>query len=295
MVQMTTPTVVTLGLAGGQGKSTVALMLGRYLGRLGIPVLFIDADPQSSLTSFLGVKVEKNTPTLLEVITQNEDQTPILNTIMPVPDVESDSASAHAGLRISVSNANLFVIPSDDGLENANYKLASSGLSLFLLRNRIASIINNFGVVIVDPPPERSHLAQTSLGAGDKWIIPAEANVKGVQSLIRTLSLVREFQSTLPTSSLLGVTPFRARWVGSNPTKATRSSIDTMEQLVGSDLMLPHILESDVFKNAINLRVSPTDLGQPGLEYSIEIIAEKIAPSLPQQYAKLIPQRQEIK
>jgi chromosome partitioning protein len=286
MATITTPTVVTLGLAGGQGKSTVALMLGRYLGRLGIPVLFIDADPQSSLTSFLGVKVEKNTPTLLEVITQNEDQTPILDTIMPVPDVESD--------HISVSNTNLFLIPSDDELENANYKLASSGLSLFLLRNRIAPIINNFGVVIVDPPPERSHLAQTSLGAGDKWIIPAEANVKGVQSLIRTLSLVREFQSTLQTSSLLGVVPFRARWVGSNPTKATRSSIDTMEQLVGSDLMLPHILESDIFKNAINLRVSPTDLGQPGLEYAIEIIALKLAPTLSKQYAKLIPQRQEI-
>ena len=91
---MTTPTVVTLGLAGGQGKTTVALMLGRCLGRWGIPVLFIDADPQSSLTSFLGVLVEKDTPTLLEVITQNEDQTPILDTIMPVPDVESDSLIA---------------------------------------------------------------------------------------------------------------------------------------------------------------------------------------------------------
>ena len=41
MQQLHTPTIVTLGLAGGQGKSTVALMLGRYLGRLGIPVLFV--------------------------------------------------------------------------------------------------------------------------------------------------------------------------------------------------------------------------------------------------------------
>ena len=64
------PTVVSLGLAGGQGKSTVALMLGRYLGRLGIPVLFVDCDPQSSLTSFLGVQVQPDTPTLLEVLTQ---------------------------------------------------------------------------------------------------------------------------------------------------------------------------------------------------------------------------------
>lgn len=283
MAQKTTPTVVTLGLAGGQGKSTVALMLGRYLGRLGIPVLFIDADPQSSLTSFLGVKVERSTPTLLEVITQSEDQTPVLDTIMPVPDVKDD--------RVSVNNANLFLIPSDDGLENANYKLASSGLSLFLLKNRIAPIVGNFGVVIVDPPPERSHLAQTSLGAGDKWIIPAEANVKGVQSLMRTLNLVQEFQSALSTSSLLGVIPFRARWIGVNPTKATRSSIEAMQQLAGKDLMLPHILESDVFKNAINLRVSPTDLGQPALEYSIQVVAEKLKPVLAKQYAQLIPER----
>lgn len=284
MIQMKTPTVVTLGLAGGQGKSTVALMLGRFLGRLGIPVLFVDADPQSSLTSFLGVKVEKHTATLLEVITQNEEQTPVVDTIMPVPDVQDD--------QLSVSNANLFLIPSDDSLENANYKLASSGLSLFLLRNRLAHIVNNFGVVIVDPPPERSHLAQTSLGAGDRWIIPAEANVKGVQSLIRTLGLVQEFQSTLPTSSLLGVIPFRARWIGVNPTRATKSSIEAMHQLVGSELMLPHILESDVFKNAINLRVSPTDLGQPALEHSIHSVAEKLRLTLPKQYAKLIPERQ---
>ncbi len=56
MQESHTPTIVTLGLAGGQGKSTVALMLGRYLGRLGIPVLFVDADPQSSLTSFLDIQ-----------------------------------------------------------------------------------------------------------------------------------------------------------------------------------------------------------------------------------------------
>ncbi len=155
-----TPTITTLGLAGGQGKSTIALILGRYLGRLGIPVLFVDADPQSSLTSFLGVQVEKNTPTLLEVITQSEEKAPIVDAIAPVPNTQLHNCI--------IDNKNLFLIPSDDSLENANYKLASSGLSLFVLRNRLQPIVNNFGVTIVDPPPERSHLAQTSLGAGDK-------------------------------------------------------------------------------------------------------------------------------
>lgn len=274
-------TVVTLGLAGGQGKSTVALMLGRYLGRLGIPVLFIDADPQSSLTNFLGVKVQPNTPTLLEVITQPEEKTRLVDAIFPVPNVQLS--------KCTIDNSNLFLIPSDDGLEQANYKLASSGISLFILKNRLQPITDDFGVIIIDPPPERSHLAQTSLGAGDRWIIPAEANVKGVQSLIRTLDLVKEFQPALPIGELLGVIPFRAKWTGVHPTKATKTSIEAMAEIVGENLMLPHILESDVFKNAINQRVSPTDLGQPGLEYSIEILASYLKPTLSPQYAKLIP------
>jgi chromosome partitioning protein len=275
------PTVVSLGLAGGQGKSTVALMLGRYLGRLGIPVLFVDCDPQSSLTSFLGVQVQPHTPTLLEVLTQPEEKTKILDAIASVPDVKLGDRT--------INNSNLFLIPSDDGLESANYKLASSGLSLFILRNRLQPIVNNFGVAIVDPPPERSHLAQTSLGAGDKWVIPAESNVKGVQSLLRTLELIKEFKAALPYGELLGIVPFRARWTGLHPTNATKTSIDTMRQLVGSELMLPHILESDVFKNAINQRVAPTDLLQPNLEYAIHVLAQRLKPALSEEYAKLIP------
>jgi chromosome partitioning protein len=277
MEQKHIPTIVTLGLAGGQGKTTVALMLGRYLGRLGVPVLFVDADPQSSLTSFLGVKVSENTPTLLEVITQPEEKFNIVSAIAPVPDVQIEDRT--------ISNKNLFLIPSDDNLENANYKLASSGISLFVLRNRLKPIVENFGVVIIDPPPERSHLAQASLGAGDHWIIPAEANVKGVQSLIRTLELINEFKEALPGGSLLGVIPFRARWTGRNPTKATTGSIAVMREIV-HDLLLPHILESDVYKNAINLRVAPSDLGHPDLEYPIKILAEKLSENYPQLLGK---------
>ena len=133
------------------------------------------------------------------------------------------------------------------------------------------------------------HLAQTSLGAGDKWIIPAEANVKGLQSLVRTLELVKEFKTAINYGSLLGAIPFRARWTGLNPTKVTRSSMEAMAQIVGADLMLPHILESDVYKNAINQRVSPKDLGQSSLEYPFLVLAQKLKSALPPMYADLIP------
>jgi chromosome partitioning protein len=274
------PIVSTLGLAGGQGKTTVALMLGRYLGRLGIPVLFVDADPQSSLTSFLGVKLQPSTPTLLEVITLSESQLRVVDGIAPVPSTPGDKGVT--------DNSNLFLIPADDGLEAANYKLAASGMSLFTLRQRLEPLVGEFGAIIVDPPPERSHLAQTSLGAADRWLIPAEASTKGVQSLVRTLALIQEFKSALPGRELLGVVPFRAKWVGRAPTRITSNSIEAMTELVGVDLMLPHILESDVYKQAIDLRVSPTDLGSPQLEYAIEQLVIKLKPSLAAKYQDLV-------
>jgi chromosome partitioning protein len=255
-------------------------MLGRYLGRLGIPVLFVDADPQSSLTSFLGVKLQPNTPTLLEVITQPESKLRVVDGIAPVPST--------IGEKFSSDNSNLFLIPADDGLESANYKLAASGMSLFTLRQRLEPLESEFGVIVVDPPPERSHLAQTSLGAADKWLIPAEASTKGVQSLVRTLALIREFESALPGRELLGVVPFRAKWVGRLPTRITSNSIEAMQELVGRDLMLPHILESDVYKQAIDRRVSPTDLGHPELEYTIQQLANKLKPTLAAKYQDLV-------
>jgi chromosome partitioning protein len=264
------PIISTLGLAGGQGKTTLAIMLGRYLGKLGIPVLFIDADPQSSLTSFLGIQLQPSSPTLLEVITDN--QLRVIDAIAPVPPTEEE--------KIQVDNSNLFLIPADEGLESANYKLAASGMSLFALRTRIEPLIGEFGVIIIDPPPERSHLAQTSLGAADKWLIPAEASTKGVQSLIRTLALIQEFQPALPNREFLGAVPFRAKWVGNSPTRITSASIDAMKNIVTPDQLFSHIPESDIYKQAIDRRLSPTDLGHPQLEYSIQQIVLKIKPSL---------------
>jgi chromosome partitioning protein len=266
------PIISTLGLAGGQGKTTLAIMLGRYLGRLGIPVLFIDADPQSSLTSFLGVELQPNNPTLLEVITLQENQLRVVDAITPVPPTKEE--------KINIDNSNLFLIPADEGLESANYKLAASGMSLFALRKRIEPLISEFGIIIIDPPPERSHLAQTSLGAADKWLIPAEASTKGVQSLMRTLALIQEFQPALPNREFLGAVPFRAKWVGNSPTRITSASIDAMKSIVTPDQLFPHIPESDIYKQAIDRRLSPTDLGHPQLEYSIEQIILKIKPSL---------------
>lgn len=274
------PTLVPLALAGGQGKSTIALMTGRILASYGIPVLFVDADPQASLTAFLGVD-PGDRPTLLEVLTRSSEKLPLFKAIHAVPE-----------------SKNIFLIPSTDELENANHSLAASPASISVLRNRIQQtgenvkkgekITSNFGVIIIDPPPERSHLALTSLGCGDCWVICAEANIKGVQSLKRTKKLMETCQSMVPSGEFIGTIPFRAKWTGLNPTRVTRANIEVMEALVGKDFLLPHILESDIYKRAIDELTLPGTLGYEDLEYPLRSLIERLRPLLG-KYAKAVP------
>jgi chromosome partitioning protein len=274
------PTLVPMGLAGGQGKTTVALMTGRILAKFGIPVLFIDADPQASLTAFLGVETTDR-PTLLEILTRPEAKVPLYTAIHEVPECE-----------------NLFLIPANDELENANHSLAASGMSISVLRKRLyqteekvrdgEKIVSNFGLIIVDPPPERSHLALTALGCADYWVIPAEANIKGIKSLQRTKELVESCSAMVPRSELLGVIPFRAKWAGLNPTTTTREAIEVMKVIAGNDKVLPHILESDVYKKAINDQVLPSELNKPDLEYPLNFLIDLMKKRLGPFSEKLI-------
>jgi MinD-like ATPase involved in chromosome partitioning or flagellar assembly len=63
-------TLSCISLSGGQGKTSIALLLGRLLARQGRKVLMVDADPQANLTFYLGHEVKPQEPTLLEVLKQ---------------------------------------------------------------------------------------------------------------------------------------------------------------------------------------------------------------------------------
>jgi chromosome partitioning protein len=80
--------------------------------------------------------------------------------------------------------------------------------------------------------PRRSQLCLTSVGASQFVIVPVEANVKGVNSLVDTLDFLQE-QSHLEafTGKILGVVPFRDRWVGNTQTIEGRQNIEAMREL----------------------------------------------------------------
>lgn len=108
-------------------------------------------------------------------------------------------------------------------------------------------------------------------------LIPVEANVKGMNSLIDTLEFLREQENLMAfTGKILGIVPFRDRWVGNTQTLEGRQNIEAMREFAGEIPILPSIRESEKFKAAIRQGKLLSDLGQTDLQYPFEQIVEKL-------------------
>lgn len=249
-------TLTCASLAGGQGKTTVAVFTARLLAKAGHPTLLIDADPQASSTMFIGHRVESSSPTLLEVL--------------------KGSVDVADGI-YKTEFSNLYVIPADMGLNNAQDYLATSGIGALLLRHTLEPVAKTFKFCIIDAPPQRSQLCLTSIGAADALVLPMEATTKGVASLLGTMDLLQDLRRTKVFSGqLLGVLPFRDKWIGRNRTKQSSRNIEAMAEVVGEPLVLPTIRESEQYKEALNQKMTPGELGYEDLDYPFNVLASKL-------------------
>ncbi len=245
-----------ISLSGGQGKTTTIFFTALLLAQQGKRVLAIDSDPQANLTFYLNHEVQPNQPSLLEVLTGQ---------------VATEDGIYETGYE------NLYLVPADRGLFKVSDYLSSSGTGAFILKLRLKSVANLFDYVLIDVQPSRSQLCLTAVGASDYVLIPVEANVKGMNSLMDTFDFLQEQSSLMAfTGKILGVIPFRDRWVGNTQTLEGRQNIEAMKEFVGNIPVLASIRESEKFKNAIRQGKLLSDLGQTDLQYPFEQIAEAL-------------------
>ena len=257
-----------LSLSGGMGKTTCSFFLGMYLSKMGYKVLLIDSDPQSNLSFYSSVSVESDEPTLLEVLKK---------------EVEIEDGI------YETKYSNLWIIPSDDALNQAQEYLSNSGMGAVVLRKRLSKVSDLFDLCIVDSPPQRSQISLTVSGAADVLVIPAEVSSKGINSVCRTLDLVEEqIEIEAFKGKILGILPFRDRWVGIRQTKKSRESIETIKVLLEEESrpvlqgikVLPSIIESEQFKKAMDLGMTLAELGHEDLEYPFKYISEQLSPTI---------------
>lgn len=246
-----------ISLSGGQGKTTTIFFTALLLAEQGKRVLVVDCDPQANLTFYLNHEIQSDQPSLLEVLNgQVETEDGIYET-------EYD---------------NLYLMPADRGLFKVSEFLSSSGTGAFILRLRLQSVSDLFDYVLIDVQPSRSQICLTAVGASDFVLIPVEANVKGLNSLIDTLDFLHE-QANLRafTGQILGVIPFRDRWVGNTQTLESRDNIKEMKEFAGDIPVIASIRESEKFKHAIRQGKLLSSMNQSDLQYPFEKIIEALS------------------
>ena len=164
---------------GGVAKSTTTLNLGVGLARNGKKVLLIDADPQGSLTASLGYVEPDDIGTTLATIMMN---------IINDEEIAEEEGILHHEEQLDLLPANIEL----SALEVTMSNVMSREL---IMKEYIDTIRSRYDYILIDCMPSLGMMTINALVASDTVLIPVQAAylpVKGLQQLIRTISMVKK-------------------------------------------------------------------------------------------------------
>lgn len=191
---------------GGVGKTTLTAGLAQRLGTTATPVLVVDMDPQANATRILGVELEDDMFTMLDVMSA------------PRP-------SLHEAVRQAITKPGpgwdgIDVLPAERGL--ASRELDNSPARESQLRAALTLLDPTYRHILIDCQPSLGLLTLNALTAADQALIVTEAHDfsnAAVNEMLTTIQLVRE--SYNPNLTLAGIVV--NRW--------TANRIDPEDQL----------------------------------------------------------------
>lgn len=164
-------TLAVANQKGGVGKTTTTISLGAALGALEKRVLIVDCDPQGNATRGLGCDVE--IPHLYHLLV--------------------DDVSAQQAIK-PTRFAGLSVLPADRDLVGVEVEMVGVEGWEQRLRERLAPVVSQFDIVLLDCPPSLGHLTVLALTAADEVLVPLQSEyfaLEGISELVATIRRVQ--------------------------------------------------------------------------------------------------------
>lgn len=154
--------------SGGVGKTTLTMNLGYQLALMGKKILLVDADPQSSLTVFMGLKHYELKESIYDAVVHRE-KLPIHTNIHQVD-----------------------LVPANIVLSKADLELASALRREDRLISALQPHLGEYDFILIDCPPSLGIMSVMALVASDYLLIPIQTEYKAVEGTILLLKTVLE-------------------------------------------------------------------------------------------------------
>jgi len=175
MIEVNNKVVTIANQKGGVAKTTTAINLGASLALAGRNVLLIDLDPQSNLTSGLGLKGQAGPAgTVYEALTSEAVSGPEF--ILPT------------------TVDRLSVMPANRNLTGAEIELVTIDGRERRLSRLLTDLRQTYDHILIDSPPSLGLLTLNALVAADAVLIPLNCEyfaLEGIAELLSTIEGVR--------------------------------------------------------------------------------------------------------
>lgn len=174
--------IAVTNFKGGSGKTTTTAHLAQYLAMRGYRTLAIDLDPQASLSSLLGLQPEFDVgpnETLYGAIKYEEE--------VPLRDVIRKTY--FAGLDLVPANLELQEFEHETPRVLAERKRSSDRLFFARIAHALATVDEDYDIVVLDCPPALGFLTLSALCAARSILITIHPQMLDVASMSQFLHM----------------------------------------------------------------------------------------------------------
>ncbi|WP_372592890.1 ParA family protein [Actinotalea sp.] len=187
---------------GGVGKTTTTVNLAAALAQAGLNVLVIDNDPQGNASTALGIEHHSGTPSIYEVLVEDEELAAVVQQSSAIP--------------------RLWCAPATIDLSGAEIEL----VSLVARENRLRIAIDayleaceaegreRFDYVLIDCPPSLGLLTVNAFVAAREVLIPIQCEyyaLEGLSQLLKNVQLIKNHLNPSLHVSTIVLTMYDAR------------------------------------------------------------------------------------
>lgn len=263
--------LATSNFKGGSSKTTTSVHLAHFLGLQGYRVLCIDLDPQASMTSMFGIQPEfdlEENETAYAALRYDDERRPLAEVIR---------ATYFPGVDLVPGNLELMDFEFDTPSYLTSRNRDELGLFFERLGKAIASVENQYDLVILDTPPSLGYTTLAALYAATSLIVTVHPAMLDVASCNQFLIMISDLADVLAQfGARFDHDHFKFLLTRVNPNDGPQKYMSgVMRRLFGDDVLVAEALESTAIAGAAVAKktlyeLEPGEVGREALKRALE-------------------------